>query len=81
MTREQYYEMAQNFAEFAGKKVPYKSLNHYYYFGYGEISKHKYNHYQGILVGVGVGGNSEHFILQRDYGRVCIHYTNITWPR
>ena len=81
MTKNQYVEMAQNFAKFAGMYVPYKSMNIYHGRGYGELSKYKYNYYQGTLVGVGVEGNAEHFLIHREgWGIVCIHYRYITWP-
>ena len=73
--------MAENFAKFAGMYVPYKYSNIYYNRGYGDQSKYKFNHGTATLVGVGVSGNTEHFILQKDYGgRIAIHYRYITWP-
>lgn len=81
MTREQYIEMAQDFARFAGIDVSYKSMNIYHGRGYGELSKHKFNYYHGVLKGVGVQGNEEHFLILREgWGIVCIHYRYITWP-
>lgn len=82
MTREQYIEMAEHFARFANKEVTYKSMNIYYGYGYGEVSKHKFNTKTAILVGVGILGNTEHFILQqRIGGHIAIHYRYITFPK
>lgn len=81
MTREQYYEMAENFAKYANLEVQYKSFNTYYGYGYGELSKYKYNQKSGTLRGVGIGGNTEHFILQMQYGGLtAIHYRHIKFP-
>lgn len=81
MTREQYYEMAQNFAEFANLEVEYKTLNLYYNRGYGKISEKKYNVDKASLIGVGILGNSEHLILQKPcWGRIAVHYRNIVFP-
>ena len=81
MTREQYYEMAENFAKYANLEVQYKAMNIYYDRGYGELSKHKYNHKNGTLRGVGILGNAEHFILQMQYGGLtAVHYRYIKFP-
>ena len=81
MTQKQYQEMAENFAKYADMYVPFKSSNIYYGRGYGEASKAKYNHYIGVLKGVGVGDNAEHFLILREgWGIVCIHYRHITYP-
>lgn len=81
MTKEQYYEMVENFADYANKEVTYKRFNVYYGSDYGEISKRKYNTCKGILRGVGINGNAEHLILA-DYGhRSAIHYRDIEFPK
>lgn len=83
MTRDQYREMAQDFSKFAGMNVPYKSFNTYYEKGSKVgYKRYKYNYKQGILRGVGIEGNAEHFIIQQvPYGGLsAIHYQNIIWP-
>lgn len=54
MTKKQYEEMVESFALYANKKVTYKSLNHYYGRGSADYCKHKYNKYEGTLMGVGI---------------------------
>ena len=77
MTREQYYEMAENFAKYGNNEVEYKVLNLHP----TKSNSKKYNIRKATLIGVGILGNAEHFILQGDYtGRMAIHYRNITWP-
>lgn len=77
MTREQYYEMAENFAKYGNNEVEYKVLNLHP----TKSNSKKYNPKKGTLIGVGILGNAEHFIIEDDFGgRVAIHYRNITWP-
>lgn len=81
MTRDQYIEMAEHFARYANTEVTYKSMNTYYGYGYGKISERKYNIKTAVLVGVGILGNTEHFILQQSVGgHIAIHYRDITFP-
>lgn len=77
MTREQYYEMAENFCKYGNKEVEYKSLNLHP----TQSNPGKYNTKTATLIGVGILGNAEHFILMGNYGgRIAIHYRNIKFP-
>ena len=77
MTREQYYEMAENFCKYGNNEVEYKTLNLHP----TKSNPNKYNHKTATLVGVGILGNAEHLILQGEFGgRMAIHYSNIKFP-
>ena len=83
MTRNQYYEMAENFYKYAGKEVQYKSLNLYYDIqkNHGKKDARKYETKTATLVGVGIEGNTYRFIMVRPgWGRISIHYSDIKFP-
>ena len=80
MTRKQYEEIVQRFALYANKKVTYKSFNIYYGRCNAEYCKHKYNQYEGTLMGVGIYGNAEHLIIADGGHSHAIHYRNIKNP-
>jgi len=78
MTRNQYYDMTENFVKYAGRDVEYKAWNIYY----GRVKgMKKYNVKTAQLIGVGIEGNTYHFILQLPYGgRTAVHYSHIKFP-
>lgn len=79
MTKNEYYEMAENFAMYANTEVSYKSLNLHY--NSERRGDKKFNVKRATLMGVGILGNAECFILA-DFGRrIAIHYSNISFPR
>lgn len=80
MTLKQYEEVVNNFADFANKKITYKSLNLYYKRCNNDYCKHKYNVYEGTLRGVGIYGNAEHLIIANCGQSHAIHYRNIKYP-
>ena len=80
MTRKQYEEVVESFALYANKMVTYKSLNHYYGKCNADYCKHKYNQYNGTLMGVGIYGNAEHLIIANCGQLHAIHYRNIKNP-
>lgn len=68
MTKQQYIEMAQDISRFAGMIVTFRVPGR-------KMEDH------ARLMGVGVYGNKENFILQRAYGgRFVVHYHYIKWP-
>lgn len=77
MTREQYYEMAENFCKYCNKDVEYKSMNLHPQTN----NTKKYNTGVATLIGVGIWGNAEHFILSRCGQRMAIHYSKIVFPK
>ena len=80
MTRKQYERMATDFSQFAQMTVPYRVLNpnkdNPAHKSYGE----KYITYFGMLWGVGIGANTESFIIAKDGHTYAIHFKHITWP-
>lgn len=83
MTLNQYYEMAENFGKYANREVQYKSLNLYYDIqkNHGKKDAKKYETKTATLIGVGIEGNTYHFILVKPIiGRIAIHYRNIKFP-
>ena len=76
MTQNDYIKVAQNFAGYANKRVEFEKLDLH-----SEGLKNKYIKKSARLIGVGVMGNAEHFILADLGRRMAVHYSKVKMPK
>ena len=75
MTQNDYIKVAQNFAGYANKRVEFEKLDLY------SEGLNKYIKSSARLIGVGVMGNAEHFILADLGHRMAVHYSKVKMPK